>query len=85
MAEVFFTEPGHDDLLGLPDDLQQRIKSKLRDVRNDPARLPKALRGYDLHVPRVGDHRVILDWDRNEGAVYVHAIGHRRNVYDRDL
>lgn len=85
MTEVFFTEPGHADFVDLEDPLQERVEDKLHDVSDDPGRYPKPLRGYDLYVPRVGDYRVILDWDRNDQLVYVHAIGHRRNVYARDL
>ncbi len=85
MAEVYVTRPGHRDLLALPDELRERVKTKLRTVSEDPARYLRRLRGEDLYVLRVGDHRAILDWDRAGQALYVHAIGHRRNVYDREL
>lgn len=85
MTEVYFTEPGHKDLLGLPKQLQDRIEEKLHEVQEAPERFLKPLRGYDLHVLRVGEHRVIVDWDRSKEVVYVHALGHRRNVHDREL
>lgn len=85
MTEVYFTRPGYRDLEDLPGDLGRRVKRKLRQVREDPARYLKRLRGHDVHVLRVGDLRVILDWNRPESELYVHAIGHRSTVYDRDL
>lgn len=85
MTEVFFTEPGHGDFVDPEDPLEDRVEEKLHDVSDDPGRFLKPLRSYDLYVLRVGDHRVIVDWNRNDQVVYVHAIGHRRNVYDRDL
>lgn len=85
MREVYFTRPGHEDLLDLEEELRKRVEGKLRELRGSPERYLDPLRGYDLHVLRVGDHRVIVDWDRSEDVVYVHAIGHRRNVYERDL
>lgn len=85
MTEVYFTRPGHEDLLELEKELRERVEDKLRELRSSPGRFLDPLRGYDLHVLRVGDHRVITDWDRCEDVVYVHVIGHRRNVYDRDL
>lgn len=36
MPDVYFTERGHDRLTDLDDDLQQRIKEKLRDARDNP-------------------------------------------------
>ena len=33
---------------------------------------------------RVGDHRVVIDWRRNEDpeVLFVRRVGHRSNVYD---
>lgn len=84
-TEVYFTEPGFEDLQELDPGSRERVKSKLREARERPDHHLRGLRGYDLHVLRVGDQRVILDWDRSEDVLYVHAVGHRRNVYDRDL
>lgn len=85
MTQVFFTQPGHRDLERLDTETRDRVKRKLQDVEDDTGRYLRRLRGHDLYVLRVGDHRVIADWDRVEGVVYVHAIAHRRNVYDREL
>lgn len=85
MTEVYFTRPGHKDFRSLQEDLKNRIEEKLREVQASPARYLKRLRGRDLFALRVGSYRVIVDWDRDQDVVYVHAIGHRRNVYDRDV
>lgn len=47
-----------------------------------PPRTALRLSYYKL---RVGDYRAILSWDREDDVIYVEAVGHRRNVYDRHL
>lgn len=85
MTEVCFTRPGHKDFRFLQEDLKDRVEEKLREVQGSPDRYLKRRRGRDLFALRVGSYRVIVDWDRDQDVVYVHAIGHRKNVYDRDL
>lgn len=43
------------------------------------------LSGYPYYKLRVGDYRVLIDWDRETDTLYVGAVAHRRNVYDRHL
>ncbi len=80
MTRVFLTKAGHKDLVSLEDNLQDRVKSKRRDAEAEPRRHLKRLQGHLLHYLRVGEHRVILDWDQTEDVLYVYAIAHRRNV-----
>jgi len=42
----------------------------------------KRLSGSPHYRLRVGDYRVIIDWRKEEGELFVREIGHRRNVYD---
>lgn len=37
--------------------------------------------GLDAYRLRVGDYRVIYDFDRAKGVLYLLAVGHRREVY----
>jgi mRNA-degrading endonuclease RelE of RelBE toxin-antitoxin system len=39
------------------------------------------LRGVDAYRIRVGDYRVIYNFDRSKGILYLLAVGHRREVY----
>jgi mRNA interferase RelE/StbE len=42
----------------------------------------KRLSGSPYYRLRVGDYRVIIDWRKDDGELFVREIGHRRNVYD---
>jgi mRNA interferase RelE/StbE len=87
MAEIYFTERGQDRLDDLDPETTDRIKSKLRDIRDWPDHFLKSLSGRDDYVLRVGDYRVLIQWARNEDdeVLYVKSVGHRRNFYDREL
>jgi len=81
MTEVLLSEQSRDRLADLESDIQERIKNALREI--DPERDLSRLSGEDTYKLRVGDYRVIVDWDRQKETVYVLTVGHRRNIYDR--
>jgi len=70
------------DFFKLPADLQARIESSID-------RLGMTLDSYSHHRMkgssayrfRVGDYRVIYDFDRSKGVLHLLAVGHRREVY----
>ena len=37
--------------------------------------------GVDCYRMRVGDYRVIYDFDLSKGVLHLLAVGHRREVY----
>ncbi|MDR5656982.1 type II toxin-antitoxin system RelE/ParE family toxin [Halodesulfurarchaeum sp. HSR-GB] len=82
MPSVLLSDRARGRLDDLENDTAERIKDALRDL--DPQRDLKALSDVDGHRLRVGDYRVIVDWDRDESTVYVLTLGHRRNIYDQD-
>lgn len=84
MPEVRFTKRAHSLLSELPADVQERIKDDLREGRENPDKL-EPLSGYNYHKLRTGDYRSLIDWDKEESIIWVFAVGHRRNVYDRYL
>lgn len=84
MAEVRLTPRANRLLSNLPADVQERVKSDLRDARDDPT-MVESLSGYKLYKIRTGDYRTLIDWDQEEDVLWVFAVGHRRNVYDRYL
>jgi len=86
MAEVFFTERGRDRLDDLDAETRDRIKRKLREIEDWPDHFLKPLTGRDDYVLRVGDYRVLVQWEKNdvEDVLYVKSVGHRRNFYDRE-
>lgn len=82
MTEVLLSERARDRLADLDPEVRDRITDALRDI--NPDRDLSRLSGDDVFKFRVGDYRVITDWDREEDTVYVLTVGHRRNIYDRD-
>lgn len=82
MTDVLLSERARDRLADLEPTVRERIKTALREI--DPERDLSRLSGDDTSRLRVGDYRVIVDWDRTEGKIYVLTVGHRRNIYDRD-
>lgn len=85
MADVFFTERGKERLQEQEADVQDRIKSKLKDIQDWPDHFLKPLKGRDDYVLRVGDYRVLIEWRKDDGKLYVKSVGHRRNFYDRNV
>jgi mRNA interferase RelE/StbE len=82
MTEVLLSARARDRLTELEPDIQSRIKESLREI--SPERDLSPLSGEDVFKFRVGDYRVIIDWDRTNDTVYVLTLGHRRNIYDRE-
>lgn len=85
MADVFFTERGKERLQEQEVDVQDRIKSKLKDIQDWPDHFLKPLKGRDDYVLRVGDYRVLIEWRKDDDELYVKSVGHRRNFYDRNV
>lgn len=73
------------ELSGLPTDVRDRMRSRLRDLANDP-RPPgsKRLAGSLRHLRRlrVGVYRAVYAIDDNAAEVVVLAAGHRSRVCD---
>jgi mRNA-degrading endonuclease RelE of RelBE toxin-antitoxin system len=86
MVDVAISESARETLKSLDSDIAGRIRDKLLgEVSENPERYLSQLEGTDLKSIRVGDYRVLAELDREVGALKVHHMGHRKNVYDREL
>lgn len=85
MSEVRFTPRAHDLLTDLEEDVQARIKNDLRSASENPGRELSPLTGHPYFAVRTGEFRTLIDWDRDANVLWVFAVGHRRNVFDRYL
>lgn len=86
MVDVAISLSARDDLEDLPRDVQERIKGKLlNDVTEEPQRHLRSLSNSEYNSIRVGDYRVIVDFEGTEGLLKVLAVGHRSTIYDREL
>lgn len=77
------TEPAERDLADLDKKTQRRIKAALDRLLTYPQAVDlKKLQGSpERWRLRVGDWRVILRIDREQGVLYVLRIRHRREAY----
>jgi mRNA interferase RelE/StbE len=71
------------ELARLPDDLLQRIVTRIQGLSANPWPAGvKKLQGGGYRI-RVGDYRILYDVDSAARTVIVSAVGHRRDVYRR--
>jgi len=70
------------ELERLEEDLRTRIKERLRELKNNPESIGKALKPSDFWSLRIGDYRAIFEIDRAKKQVIVLFSGHRKKVYD---
>lgn len=70
------------DFFKLPLDIQKRIENRVDRLGLILERAShKHLTGMDCYRLRVGDYRVVYDFDAFKGVLYLLAVGHRREVY----
>jgi mRNA interferase RelE/StbE len=70
------------DFFKLPTDVQARIEARIDRLGLMLDRFSHTrLKGMDSYRLRVGDYRVIYDFDLSKGTLYLLSVGHRREVY----
>lgn len=66
----------------LPRDVQSAIESKIDEMgRHLGQFFHYQLTGSTSHRLRVGDDRVIYEFDLAKNEIYLLAVGHRREIY----
>ena len=53
------------------------------DMHGNAARVAGVGRRTIEFKLRVGDYRVLCEFDVNQGRIYLHYVGHRREIYRR--
>lgn len=71
------------DLKALDLSVAQRILSKLDEIKADPLRTMKRLKGSDLFCLRIGDYRVYARAYTAQRLLDFIRAGHRRNIHER--
>jgi mRNA interferase RelE/StbE len=72
------------DYFKLPASVQARIESAIDRLGTSLNTHPHhRMKGVDAFRLRVGDYRVIYDFDREKGVLHLLGVGHRREVYRR--
>jgi len=68
----------------LPLAVQQAIERKVDDVGSRLAVYPHhRLTGRPEYRLRVGDYRVLYEFDAQAGRLFLHYVGNRREIYKR--
>ncbi len=79
--EVLLHPKANDFLENAEDDLENRIRKKLKALSSRPEK-GKRLKHSDFWRLRIGDYRAIYEIDQSEEKVVILFIGHRKEVYD---
>jgi len=82
MADVLVSERASDWLCDAEPDVSQRIRNKLHDISDFPEHYLERLSGSPYYRLRVGDYRVIIDWDKDADELFVRRIGKREGMYE---
>lgn len=78
---IEITESALDELEELDGEARDRIASKLEDVVDFPDHYLDPLTDFPGYKLRVGDFRLVLDWNRADETIYVVAILERKHDY----
>jgi mRNA interferase RelE/StbE len=66
----------------LPAGIQAQIEAKLDRIGTNLGGFPHSrLTGVDAYRLRVGDYRIIYEFDVAKGVIHLLAVGHRREIY----
>ena len=83
--EYYFKPSALKDLQKLPKQIQKRILEKLDFYVSspNPLKFAEKLQSKDLgdYRYRIGDYRVIFDFDDELKALIILKVGHRKDVY----
>ena len=68
----------------LPSSVREKVQQKVDDMGAQLANFPhKRLAGRAEFKLRVGDYRVLYEFDVDHGRLSLHYVGHRREIYKR--
>jgi mRNA interferase RelE/StbE len=69
----------------LPSSLRETVQQKVDEMGARLATFShKRLQGRPEFKLRVGDYRVLYEYDLKLGRIYLHYVGHRRDIYKRN-
>ena len=68
----------------LPSSVRAAVERKVDAMGTRLESFPhQRLQGRPEFKLRVGDHRVLYEFDAKLGRIYLHYVGHRREIYKR--
>lgn len=81
--EIVLTETVVETLETYETEDADRILSKLEEIEAFPGHFLDRLKDHPGYKLRVGDFRVLIDWDRDEQVLYAIDAFERKNEYRR--
>ncbi len=70
-------------LESLPKDISERIREKLKKLKEYPFDYLEHYAGDDFYKLRIGDYRALIDVDIKNRVVFVRVLDHRSRIYKR--
>jgi mRNA interferase RelE/StbE len=68
----------------LPESVRAAVQRSVDEMGTRLDSFPhNRLQGRSEFKLRVGDYRVLYEFDLNRGRIYLHYVGHRRDIYRR--
>ena len=64
-------------------ELNERIRKKLRILKEDPFVHLEHYEGDDCYKFRIGDYRALVDVDQTRNIVWIRVLDHRGRIYKR--
>jgi mRNA interferase RelE/StbE len=80
MTDVVVSDRAADWLRDVEGETSKRIRNKLHDITGFPGHYLSRLTDSPYYRLRVGDYRVIIDWDKDRDELFVRDIRH--GAYD---
>ena len=85
MYDILFTRKAMKQFEKLEPEQQERVNAAIERIRIRPHTHIKKLVGNPYYRLRVGDYRIILDIHEQTVTILILAIGHRKNIYTKEL
>ena len=63
--------------------LSERIKNKLKSIKEEPFIYLEHLEGQDFYKLRIGNYRALIDVDKKRKIIFVRHIDHRKRIYKK--
>lgn len=81
-AQQIYTREFDKILFSLPPPVRLRIESKIDEIGLCLEQFPhQRLKGSDDFRLRVGDYRIIYQFDLARNQIFLFTLGHRREIY----
>ena len=68
-------------LIKLPEDIPQRIKNKLKEIKENPFHYLEHYEREDVYKLRIGNYRALIDVDISRKILFVRVLDKRDRIY----